>query len=71
MKTILKILEINYSDIARRAGVSPAAVTVSMRTERGRAWKTARRMIAEARFDPRMEDRVRRAIGELNGYLNG
>lgn len=70
MKTILKILGINYSDIARRAGVSPAAVTVSMRTERGKGWVTARLMIAEARFDPQTEKVVRRAISELNGYLN-
>jgi hypothetical protein len=69
MKTILKVLGINYSDIARRAGISPAAVTVSMRTERGRGWETARRMIEEARFDPKTEEAVRRAIRELTDYL--
>jgi len=69
MKTLLFILNISHSDIARRAGVSQAAVSTSMKRKRGVGYDTACRMLEEAKFNIDNIKRVKSAIKKLSNWV--
>jgi hypothetical protein len=71
MRTLLKILEISVADVAKRAGVSRQAAWLSLKRGKGRAYKNARLMIGEARYDMKSLLRALEAREELKKFLEG